>query len=440
LFDQMMAGLTLPGLTAAYGPVGTTVNGIVQHGSAQMRRSTNFSSDLSIGNYQNIANALNTLSVVANGLEPLPTGLNNVNGRVLRNGCDRIAAGLTTVGPAIPSPLRCFPENYIVANPQLATASYIGGFGKANYHALQAQVTMRPTAGLSFQSTYIFARVLGLVPGNWTDPLNRNADYAPPYQDVRHDLRTNGTFELPIGPGKMFLPKTSGVVGRLLEHWQTGFIFNVSSGNPRTVIGAHTLYATGNQNLDAAQNRADLVAPQLFSPNTKGNLQWNPAGNNGFFYGKDKFLTVADQQCAPGGVTDHVDSMGFNLLNSGFCTLQSIAAENSDGSRGSVIFQNPFPGHRGNMPFGLNAPGQYRFDANLSKRFKLNETKSLNFRVDALNVFNHPGPGDPQPRTAGGQSINTPGIIFGQIPDKGVLGSGANPQMRYLTAQLRLDF
>ena len=92
------------------------------------------------------------------------------------------------------------------------------------------------------------------------------------------------------------------------------------------------------------------------------------------------------------------------------------------------------------MPFGLNAPGSYRFDANLSKRFKLTETKSIQFRLDALNVFNHPSPGDPQPRTAGGQSINTPGIIFGQIPDKAVLGSGASPQMRYITGQLRLDF
>ena len=441
LFDQMFAGLTLPGLTTAYGPVGTIVNGTVQHGSAQMRKSTNFQSDLATGNYQNIASTLDSsLTLVPAGLEPLPAGLNGVNGRVLRNGCDRIAAGQTTIGPGIPSPLRCFPENYISANPQLATANYVGGFGKANYHSMQAQITVRPTAGLSFQSTYIFARTLGLVPQGWTDPLNRNADYAPPYQDVRHDFRTNGTFELPIGPGKLLLPQSTGLVGRLLEHWQTGFIFNVSSGNPRTVIGAHTMYATGNQNLDAGQNRADLVAPQLFSPNTKGHLVWDPAGNHGFFYGKDKFKTVADQQCAAGGVTDHTDEMGFNLLNSGVCTLQSIAAQTSDGSAGPVIFQNPFPGHHGNMPFGLNAPGQYRFDANLSKRFKLNETKFIQFRLDALNVFNHPGPGDPQPRTAGGQSINTPGIIFGQIPDKGVLGSGANPQMRYLTAQLRLDF
>ncbi|HEY2382778.1 MAG TPA: TonB-dependent receptor [Terriglobia bacterium] len=443
LFDQMMAGLTLPGVPAPYGAVGTavTVNGVsvAQHASAQMRKSTSFATDLATGNYVNIANTLNTLTAGVAGLENLPAGVTGINRRVLRNGCDRLAAGVTTVGAAIPTPLRCFPENYIVANPQINTASYIGGFGKANYNSAQMQVTMRPTQGLSFQSTYIFAKGLGLVPQNWTDPLNRNADYAPPYQDVRHDFRTNGTFELPIGPGKLLMPKSSGTLARILEHWQTGFIFNVSSGNPRTVIGAKTLYATGLQNLDSAQSRADLVAPQLFSQNTKGHVVWNSAGNDGFFYGQGKFLTVADQQCAPGGVTDHVDEMGLNLRTSGFCTLQSIA-QNSGGAAGQTIFQNPFPGHRGNMPFGLNAPGQYRFDANLSKKFTLSETKSVSLRLDALNVFNHPGPSDQQPET--GQSINTPGIIFGQFPAKGngLGSSGANPQTRYITGQLRLDF
>ena len=440
LFDQMLAGLTLPGVPAGYGAVGTTVNGIVQHGSAAMRRSTTFQNNLAIGNYQQVSNDLNTLSVVT-GLEAPPVGVPNISGRVLRNGCDRIADGL--YNPALPAsatniPTRCFPENYITANPQLLTGSYIGGFGKSNYHSMQAQVTMRPKNGLSFQSTYIFAKTLGVVPGGWADPLNRNADYAPPYQDVRHDFRTNGTFELPIGPEKLLFAKASGWKGRLLEHWQTGVIFNVSSGNPRTVTAAHMTYATGTQNLDVAQQRADLVGPQLFSQNTRGKIAWNPAGNNGFYYGQNKFVTVADPQCSPGGVTDHVDSMGFNLLTGGGCTLQSIAAANSTGGSAGTIFQNPLPGHQGNMPFGLNAPGQWRFDANVSKKFKLTESKSLQFRLDALNVLNHDGVGDQQPMT--GQTINTAGVIFGQFTSKEVLGSGANPQTRYITAQLRFDF
>jgi hypothetical protein len=56
--------------------------------------------------------------------------------------------------------------------------------------------------------------------------------------------------------------------------------------------------------------------------------------------------------------------------------------------------------------------------------------------LDALNVLNHPDLADPQPQT--GQSINTGGILFGQIPTKGGSGSGALP--RNFNLSLRLDF
>jgi Carboxypeptidase regulatory-like domain len=434
LFDQMLAGLNLNPTVGGYGPVGMTVNSVLQRGSAHLRRSATFTGDIALGNYQNVANSLNTLNV-ATGLQNLPVGLTGVGGRVLRNGCDRIATGL--YNPALPFSnsnilTRCFPEDYIVANPQLGnTVSYLGNFGKSNFHSLQTQITLRPTRVMSFQTTYIFANTLGLVPQNWTDPLNRNADYAPPYQAVRHDLRTNGVFELPIGHGQLLFSKSSGWVGRLLEHWQTGVIFNVSSGNPRTIIGAHMLYATGNQNLDSAQNRADIVSP-LFDQAMKGHLVWDgPNNSSGLYYG-DKFNFVPDPQCQ---ITNHADSMGFNLFSNGSCTLQAVTMRQPDGST-PIVLQNPLPGHRGNMPFSLEAPGKWKFDANLSKRFRLTESKSLQFRLDALNVLNHPDLADPQPQT--GQSINTGGILFGQIPTKGGSGSGALP--RNFNLSLRLDF
>ena len=77
--------------------------------------------------------------------------------RVLRNGCDRIANGLydssaaavyPTVNPvAGPTgfnvvrtgniPTRCFPENYLIANPQLNNATYNANLGRNNFHSLQ---------------------------------------------------------------------------------------------------------------------------------------------------------------------------------------------------------------------------------------------------------------------------------------------------------------
>ena len=36
-----------------------------------------------------------------------------------------------------------------------------------------------------------------------------------------HDFRTNGSFALPIGPGKKLLGNSSGVLARIAEGWQT---------------------------------------------------------------------------------------------------------------------------------------------------------------------------------------------------------------------------
>jgi hypothetical protein len=432
LLDEMFAGLNLSGQPAGsgYGSVGTSVlqsNGqqVLQRGSAHLRRNPTYSANLADGNYVAIINNLNTLST-APGLQSLPAGLSGVNGRVHRNGCDRLAANLTNI------PTRCFPENYFVMNPQLGTTTYNANLAGSHYHSMQATLTSRPLQGINFQTTYTWAKTLGYMPGGWNDPLNRNADKAPPYQAVTHDVRTNGTFELPIGPNKLLFSNSSGWVARLIERWETSLIFNVSSGNPRTIIGAPMTYATGNQNLDAGQRRVDVVS-SAFDLDMKGHVEWNgPNNNTGLYYG-DRWVQVEDPQCQ---LTNNTDTMGFNLYANGSCGLNAIASRNPDGSVGPILLQNPLPGRMGNMPFSLEAPGKWKFDANFKKSFQLSESKSLTIRVDAENVLNHPDVADPQPQT--GQSINTDGIIFGQIPTKGGNGSGAAP--RSFQAQVRFTF
>ena len=139
LFDQMFAGLDLHGTTGTgYGAVGTPVGGVMQRGSAHLRRNATFTNNIAIGNFDAVAASLNTLNTVQSGLLAQPGG---VNGRVLRNGCDRLAAGMTNIQT------RCFPENYIVANPQLGAATYNSNLGSSNYHSLQVQFTMRPGTG-----------------------------------------------------------------------------------------------------------------------------------------------------------------------------------------------------------------------------------------------------------------------------------------------------
>jgi hypothetical protein len=80
----------------------------------------------------------------------------------------------------------------------------------------------------------------------------------PLVSNVPHDLRTNGSIELPIGPGKLFFGNSSGTLGRVLERWQAGIILNLSAGRPSTILGGGGLNY-GSSTLQRPNIAADLV-------------------------------------------------------------------------------------------------------------------------------------------------------------------------------------
>jgi len=74
--------------------------------------------------------------------------------------------------------------------------------------------------------------------------------------------------------------------------------------------------------------------------------------------------------------------------------------------------------------YPIYGPGSWSFDANLQKKFRISESRSVAVRLDARNLLNHPTPGNPN------LNINTG--TFGQISQK--TGS------RALAGQIRLEF
>lgn len=403
LFDQMLAGLNLNSNVTGYGPVGTVVNGVLQTGSAHLRRNATFSGNIANGDFSAVAASLNgngsNLPTVgaAGGFQTAPiSAVSSVGGRLLRNGCDRIANGLVAIGPGNAASARCFPENYIVANSQLGTTTYITNSGSSNYHSLQSQVTLRPTYGFTIQATHTWSKNLSQPGSGYTNPLDRRADYTYAGSHRTHDFRTNGSFELPIGPNKLLFGNSSGWVARLIERWQTSFILNMSTGARETIDATGGLYAN---------SVPDVVGPFSLS---KGEVTWgypttNPAVSDGRYFGT-QFVKVPDPQCA---AVSAGDTMGFNLQAN--CTIDAVA----DAQTGQILLQNPKPGTRGNLGRQtFTIPGTYTFDANASKTFRLAESKSVQLRFDATNVLNHP--------TTGGvtTSINS-GNALGQITAKG---------------------
>ena len=103
--------------------------------------------------------------------------------------------------------------------------------------------------------------------------------------------------------------------------------------------------------------------------------------------------------------------MGFNLNTNGNCTINALAYANPDGTPGQIIFQQPRPGRRGTLGQNyMRTLGNWSFDANISKTFRISESKSAQIRIDTTNVLNHPLPGAP--------NLSSQSATFGQITTK----------------------
>ena len=81
---------------------------------------------------------------------------------------------------------------------QFSSANWTTNRNHTNYHSMQAQVTLRPTHGLSFTTTYTWSRDLG-IKGDGTDPLDYAADYGVLDGNRTHALTSYGTYNLPLG-------------------------------------------------------------------------------------------------------------------------------------------------------------------------------------------------------------------------------------------------
>jgi hypothetical protein len=367
LLDEMLAGQRLA-TGPAFGPVGTTVNGVLQTGAHHLRNSTINAAAIAVttplrqalanGDYASVAEILNYAGFPAGGM-------------------------LRSSGK--------FPENFIKTNPQFNNATFLTNSGHANYHSLQTQVTLQPTAGVNFQSTYTWSKNLGMpMPPTsvavtaFTDPRDRAADYTLLPGHRTHSWVMYGNWDLPIGPGKLLAGDSSGILRRFVEGWQASWIANVVSGAPASISAANMMYGNGVP---------DVVGD--FDFDSVG-VDWQHGAAAGNYFGNHYTQVVSDPQCS---------AVAASLQQ--FCTLQAIA-----GANGAIVFQNPQPGKRGN--FGQNRifqPGMWNVDMALAKSIRLTESKGLRVRVDASNIFNRPQVANPN------LNINSTSV-FGQISSK----------------------
>jgi hypothetical protein len=285
---------------------------------------------------------------------------------------------------------------------------------------MQLQVTKRLSQGFTSQLAYTWSRTLGndsndggfaafSTSNHWFDPRDRSLNKALVAFHRTHDIRSNGTFELPFGPNRPFFNGSTGFVSRLVEQWQLGGIFSWTSGAPHNINAPISTMTQANINM-----------PVILGEFPKSSGKVTPVGAGAQYFPE---LQQVDDPTR-GSVTD---SQG---LRSQFSNKAIVDAQ------GNLILVNPAPGTLGTLgQRWIEGPGHVKLDANLVKRIRIDESKNFEIRIDVRNVLNTPWWGDPD------TNINS--LNFGKMTGSGTSGGNnadINTGARSFTLNARLNF
>jgi hypothetical protein len=363
LFDQMLMGLTVPGAGV--------VNGTTLTGSSALRRYTSTRTFLANGNVFGLADFLTR-----------STNITGKGGGLIRNG------GL--------------PEDYLYFNPQFLGAGINGNSGNSIYHSLEAKLTKRFAQGFANETTYTWSKTIGSTPSS-RDPRNRNLDRAVTGFDRTHVLSSNGAYQLPIGRNHKFLGGAPGWVDQILGQWQVGGLMRIASGAALTLTGG-TDFRTVSANQSTVYVLGNMPSGKLSFRND-GRLPT-------FFEGLVQTTSANDPTTANVTTTDTLRS-----AYSGRAILDPS---------GNVLIVNSQPGEVGAVGLRtLRGPSRFELDLNLLKRVRVDESRTMEFRADIVNVLNHPVFDNP--------NVNINSASFGLI------SGTANPPRRF-TIGARLNF
>jgi hypothetical protein len=254
-------------------------------------------------------------------------------------------------------------------NPYALGANMLTNYSNSTYNGLQVEVSRRMRSGLEFQASYVYSRMFGdtqddIRPATVANAQTRFEPFLdinnakiersrPAAFDLTHVLKGNAHYELPFGRGHRMNYQPVAI---LLSGWNVAGTVNLQSGNPFSVLsgratlnrGARSTYNTANTNLTKAQ------LDQLFQ------LSMTPSGP---YYVPTSILNVDGR---------------------------AVQADGAQPFSGQVFFQ-PAPGTIGSLQRNyFSGPSVWDADVKIAKITRLTERQSIELRMDAYNVFNHP--------------------------------------------------
>ena len=254
--------------------------------------------------------------------------------------------------------------------------------GQTKFNSLQLTVRKQLSHGLTLQAAYTWsssflnyytgnpaATVPGINPE--IDPYGINATYHP------QRLSFNYSWDLPLG-------KHDGIMGQVLNGWTWSGVTTIQNGTPLQITDSRDGTAFALQGTVSGLIGQATLAPGA----TPGSV------------------------ASSGSLDARIASNYFNT--SAFCTASSIPACTPQKIVGSTTLTGY--GNYG-LDSGVLGPGQNDWDMTLAKMFRVTESKSLEFRTEFFNAFNHP-------------QFNNPGTNVGAATSFGqITSTSVNPRL-----------
>jgi hypothetical protein len=269
------------------------------------------------------------------------------------------------------SPVAFFPSSYVLG------ADTITNFSNSTYNSLQVDVRRQVTEGLTFQGNYTYSKVLSDAAGDtqeryeaFLDLNNTKIERSVAPFDIRHAIKANWQYDLPIGKGKRLNVRH---LAGLVSGWSLTGIMTWQSGSPFSIVsGRGTLNREGRSGFNTADTA--LTGSQL-----QQIVKFQMTGNGPYVV-------------APSAIGS--DGRGV--------------APDGDPNFNGQVFANPDPGAIGTLQRRMfYGPWTFDLDAGIQKLTHITERNTIEFRMEVANVFNHPS------FTVADQNINSP--TFGQV-------------------------
>jgi outer membrane receptor protein involved in Fe transport len=239
--------------------------------------------------------------------------------------------------------------------------------GLSDSHQLQVTVDKRFSQGVQFRAAYTLAKTIDLTSGfrsrsaEYTDPTDYRLDRALADFDVPQRLVFSGLFQLPLDHGI----HREGLLKKLASGWQLNVIASFQRGNPITFYS--------NSNASQQDQNPDLTRTNMIGPVPHVNPRKANASSTGY-----------PSQCNGGSTSPGPFWIDPTNLVCAACPFSDPTCAMTADQPGIALFTY------GDTPRNyIRGPGINNWDMSFVKTTKITESKSLEFRSEFFNAFNH---------------------------------------------------